>query len=211
MLEAHHGWRQGVAAAVAIAAIAGIAGILGGASISDAQQTAQGPAPQIFNGVAVNPGTPGGASGTGQLEVVTVIIERWSTEQERQALIQAFDQKGADGLLSVLQKMERLGTLRASSTLGWDLRYAVQVPTEDGGRRVIVATERKVSHWQAGSDKRTGYPFTLVELHLDKDDKGDGRLSVATKIHRSKDGQHFELENYSAEPIQLQNVHRQKN
>lgn len=204
----HHGWRRGIS--VMAASMASMA-ILGGAALSNAQHTVQGTSPEIFNAYALNTAAAQESGDKGRLEVVTVIIERWSTEEERQALLQAFDKKGPDGLLSALQKMERLGTLRASSTLGWDLRYAFQEPTEDGGRRIIVATERKVSHWQAGSDKRTDYPFTLVELRLDKEGKGEGRLSVATKIVRSKDGKSIELENYSAEPVQLQDVHKQKN
>jgi hypothetical protein len=210
----HHGRRRGilaVAASSVIVVIATIAAILGGAALANAQHTVQGTSPEIFNAYAVNTAVAQEPGGKGRLEVVAVIIERWSTEEERQALVQAFDQKGPDGLLAVLKKMERLGTLRASSTLGWDLRYAFQEPTEGGGRRIIAATERKVSHWQAGNDQRAGYPFTLVELRLDKDGKGEGRLSVATKIARSKDGKGFELENYSAEPIHLQDVHRQKN
>ena len=46
---------------------------------------------------------------------------------------------------------------------------------------------------------------------LDKDGKGEGRLSIATKIARSKDGKSIELASYSAEPVQLQDVHKQKN
>lgn len=201
----HHGWRRGVLAAIASAAI------LGGAALSNAQHKTQGNGPEIFNAYAVNTAAAKEPGDKGRLEVVTVIVERWSTEQERQGLVQAFEQKGPDGLLAELKKRERLGTLRASSTLGWDLRYAFQEPAEGGGRRIIVATERKVDHWKVGNDQRAGYPFTLVELRLDKDGKGEGRLSIATKIARSKDGKSIELASYTAEPIQLQDVHKQKN
>lgn len=208
MANTHRGWRRwrrGISVAVASVAL------LGGASFLDAQHKVQGTPPEIFNAHAVNRGTAKEPGEKGKLEVVTVIIERWSTEEERQTLVKAFDQKGAEGLLAALQKMERLGTLRASSTLGWDLRYAAQTPTEGGGRRILVATDRRVSQWQVGGDQRAGYPFTLVELRVDKDGKGEGRASIATKIARSKDGQRLELETYSAEPVQLQDVRQQKN
>ncbi len=199
-----NGWQRGIAAALASVVV------LSGASLTDAQQAVQKPAPEIFAAYAVNLGEAGGPRGAGKSGMVYVIIDRWSTEQERQALVQAFDQKGPAGLVSALQKTERLGLLRTSTSLGWDLHYAVQVPTEDGGRRIIVGTERRVNYWEANSDTKTDYPFTLLELHLDKDDKGEGRVSLATKITRSKDGKRLELENFSAEPVRLQDVHRQK-
>jgi len=173
-----------------------------------AQPAAPEEGPIRFTAQGINMGSIGGGGGS---KIFQFIIDRWSTEEERQALVQAFDQKGAKGLLAALQETKRLGTLRSSTAFEWDLRYAVQVPTEDGGRRIIVGTERRVNYWQTnGGTKTLEYPFTLVELHLDKDDKGEGRVSLATKITRSKDGKRIELENYSAEPVHLQDVHRQK-
>jgi hypothetical protein len=142
---------------------------------------------------------------------VSIIIDRWSTEAERQTLIQAFQKKGPEGLLSALQKTERIGTLRTPNTLGWDLHYAVQAPTQDGGRRIMVATDRAIAFGEASRNTRSmDYPFTLIELHLDKDNKGEGRMSLATKIVRSKDGKTLELENYGSEPVRLKNVRRRK-
>lgn len=205
MRNADHGWRRRLAAAFASAAA------LGGASLSDAQHTVQTPAPEIFTAYATNLGTADGTRGESRSGSVHVIIDRWSTEEERQALVQAFEHKGANGLLSALQKAERLGTLRTPNSLQWDLRYAVQVPTADGGRRIIVGTDRRIDYWEVRRDaKTTDYPFTLVELRLDQEDKGEGRMSLATKIGRSKDGQRIELENYTSDPVRLQDVFKQK-
>jgi hypothetical protein len=201
MSTAHHGWRRGSAAAVAGAAV------LGGAALTGAQHTVQKPAPEVFTAF-VKVSEPAGAERSG---ILHVSIERWSTEEERQALVQAFERKGPEGLLSALRQAPRVGTLRASTSLGWDLHYAVQAPTADGGRRIVVGTDRRVSHWEVGRDVKTSYPFTLVELRLDKEDKGDGRMSLATKIGRSKDGKRLELEPYAADPLSLQDVRRQKN
>ncbi len=54
------------------------------------------------------------------------------------------------------------------------------------------------------------YPFTLVEIRLDKDGKGEGKASVATKITFDKDKNQVELENYSSEPVRLNNVKVEK-
>lgn len=204
MSKAYYCRLRGIAVAVASAAV------LGGASLAHAQQAAREPGLEIFTAYIVDTETRD-PSEKKQGDLIHVIIERWSTEQERQALVQAFEQKGADGLLAALRKSESLGKLRKSIARSWDLRYAVQVPTADGGRRIVVATDRWLDYWEANREEKASYPFTLIELRLDKEDKGDGRASPATKISRSQDGKHFELDHYSSEPLRLEDVRKQKN
>ena len=176
---------------------------------SAAEAPKKGPIEKLIAN-AINLGSgrvvPGGQAG-----FVLITIDRWSTPAERQALVEAFQQKGQDGLLRALQKTPRVGVLRTPDRLGWDLRYAVEIPTEDGGRRILLATERRIGFWEASQSPRVSdYPFTLIEVRLDAESKGEGRMAMATKVSRSKDGQHIELENYGTEPVRLQNVRREK-
>ena len=205
MPKTHYGWLPGIAVVVASAAV------LGGASLMDAQQEAKKPSLEIFTGSVVYDDTVVVEPGKERADRVNVIIERWSTEQERQALIQAYDKGGAKGLLSALQKTEPVGVLRTTLSRSWDLHYAIQEPRADGGRRIIVGTDRLINHWEVNSQKKASYPFTLVELHLDKDDQGDGRISLGTQINRSKDSKSLELEFYDAAPVRLRDVRKQKN
>jgi hypothetical protein len=95
--------------------------------------------------------------------------------------------------------------------MGWRLSYTRQVPTDEGGRRVIILTDRYISMWEARNQPRSSdYPFTLVEIRLDKDGKGEGKASVATKISFDKDKNQVELENYSSEPVRLTTVKVEK-
>jgi hypothetical protein len=161
-----------------------------------------------FSAFAVNMGTAFGLPGTGPKSgQVQITIERWSTAEERQALVSAFQQKGPDGLLRALQKNKRVGFIRTPTSLGYDLQFSRQVPGEDGGRRIIIATDRYIGAREAREQPRTvDYPFTLIELRLNKNNEGEGKLAIATKIVMSKDKQHVELENYGTEPVRLQNV-----
>lgn len=192
------------------AAVAGLA-ILGGAALAIAQPKAKEKAVEVFNALVVNTEKAGESSGAGRTEVVHVIIERWSTEEERQTLIKAYDQKGPDGLVTALNKLPPLGTLRTSSSIGWDLHYAIQTPTADGGRRIVIGTDRRIDYWDVSRDKKTAYPFTLIELNVDQDGKGDGRMSLASKISRSPDGKGLAIEHYDKDPVHLQDVHKQRN
>ena len=157
---------------------------------------------------------------TGANATVDINITRWSTDEERKALITTFLEKGPDKLLDLLQKQKDCGVIRVPGymgqdqnniRMGWRLRYTRQVPTAEGGRKVTILTDRYISMWEARNQPRSfDYRFTLVEIHLDKDGKGEGKASVATKISFDKDKNQVELENYSSEPVRLNNVKVEK-
>jgi hypothetical protein len=181
--------------------------------LAAAVAAAQDALPMKFVGNAINLG--GGAarpvSPRGRMQTVEIAIERWSTDEERNQLVEAFTSKGSDGLLRALQKTKRVGYIRTPDRLAWDLHYARQRPTGDGGRQVFLATDRNVRFWEVYENTRsTDYPFTLIQLQLDGESKGEGRMSLATQISVSKDKQHIELENYGSEPVRIENLRLQK-
>jgi hypothetical protein len=50
------------------------------------------------------------------------------------------------------------------------------------------------------------YPFTFVEVRLNKDGEGEGKLAVATQLQFDKKKNTIVFENYSNEPVRLQQV-----
>jgi hypothetical protein len=145
--------------------------------------------------------------GTGGNSTVIIQIDRWSSEAERQNLRKVFFEKGPDKLLDALQDTKRVGFMRLPNSIGYDLRAARLDPMEDGGQRVLILTDRRIGFREAASQPRTiDYPFTLIEIRLNKDGEGEGRMSVATKITFNEKKNTLELENYSSEPVRLQNV-----
>jgi hypothetical protein len=139
---------------------------------------------------------------------IDIVIERWSTDEEREQLRTALIEKGSDALLAALQKLKpRAGYISSSSSLGWDVRYARQQPFGDGGKRVIIATDRPMSFWELRNQPRSvDYEFTLAEIRLTKDGKGTGKLVTAAKITYNKDTRSVEIENYGLEPVRLSEV-----
>jgi hypothetical protein len=135
---------------------------------------------------------------------VDIIIDRYSPDADRDRLLEALDQ-GQDRLLKVLQDMPVVGHLTTPGSIGYDVHFARQHPSEDGGRTVTVMTDRRIGFWEATNRPRSiDYPFTLVQLQLDKEGKGVGKASIVTKI--TKDGKTIELENFSSEPVRLTEV-----
>jgi hypothetical protein len=157
---------------------------------------------------------------TGANATVEIRIDRWSTAAERERLIATFLEKGQDALLRALQKTSVKGRMRIPGwqgpdpqqvRMGWDLRYAMDFPGEDGGRKIVIATDRYIGFWEARNQPRSiDYPFTFVEIHLNADGTGEGKLAVATKLSFDKKKNLVELENYSSEPVRLQQVRADK-
>jgi len=153
---------------------------------------------------------------TGSNAMVQLTVNAWSTAEERERLITAVLEKGPDALLKELQKTPDKGRFQIPTArqpdphklaMGLDLHYAWQSPLPDGGRRIVLATDRYIGFQEARNQPRTiDYPITLIELRVDSSGKGQGKLAYATKISFNKKDNQLEIENYSSEPVRLNNV-----
>jgi hypothetical protein len=161
------------------------------------------PAPLHLTAWAVNMSN----IGIGSNAVVDITIERWSTDDERQTLIATFLEKGPEKLLGALQKLKRVGYIRLPNSLGYDLHFARQVALDEGGSKIVIATDRRIGFQEARAQPRSiDYPFTLIEIRLTPEGSGEGKMSLATKISFNRKQNVVELENYASEPVRLQNV-----
>jgi hypothetical protein len=157
---------------------------------------------ESFTAIAVVNNNLAAGAGT-----VLIDITRWSTPAETEALAQTLMQKGPEALLSKLQQERPTGTIRTPDSLAYDLRFAHQAPGKDGGRRIVLATDRPIGFWEARSGSRTlDYPFTVVQMELGADDKGTGTLSYATKIEAA--GNVIQLENFATAPVMLTKIEK---
>jgi hypothetical protein len=140
---------------------------------------------------------------------VIIEITRWSTDAERTKLVTTLREKGSRTLLNELAKMRSVGTIRTPDTLAYDLRYAHQTRGKDGGREIVLATDRPIAFWERVSGSRTlEYPFTLIHMQMGPDGKGTGTLSLETKIRAA--GNVIEAENYSTAPVRLTEIQAEK-
>lgn len=168
-------------------------------SFAVAQTTGQ---PERFTANAISLGPE---YGTGQ-QMVEITVNRWSPNAERERLVSVLQQKGPEELLKQLQKNKPLGRIRTPDTLGYDLRYAQETPAEDGGRTIVIATDRPIGFWEATERPRSvDYPFTVIEMKLDREGHGSGTLSYATRII-PRGNNVIELENFATQPIMLNNI-----
>ena len=157
---------------------------------------------------------------TGANAVIDIRVNKWSTDQERTKLISTLVDKGQDKLLDVLRDLPEKGRISIpgrqgpdpnQTRLGWTLRYAMKSPLEDGGTRILIATDRYMSFAEVRNRPRTyDYPFTFLEIHLNKEGTGEGKMAVATQLQFDKKKNTIVFENYSTEPVRLTNVKVEK-
>jgi hypothetical protein len=144
---------------------------------------------------------------TGRTGRIDISVNRWSTPDERATLLNTLFKKEQDAVLDVLRHMRPVGRLTAPGSIGYDLRYAEQRRAPDGGRIVILATDRPMSFWEVVNQPRSAdYPFTWIQLNMRADGGGEGSLAVAAKITGEEADSLIEVENYTLQPVRLQNV-----
>lgn len=156
--------------------------------------------PERFTANAVSLSTQ---YGTGQ-QTVEINVNRWSPSSDRETLIAAL-MKSPDELLKQLQKMRPVGTIRTPDSIGYDLHYAQQTPLPEGGRSIVIATDRPIGFWEATNRPRSiDYPFTVIQMNLDRNGMGSGTMLYATRITTKNNI--IELEDFATQPIMLNNI-----
>jgi hypothetical protein len=160
-----------------------------------------------FTATAVNMEAP-----TGMVAMpLDIVLERWSNDQERDQVMNAMLEGAPGKLLDVIRHLPRIGGLHSPGTVGWDLRYARHAVGTDGRDRITILTDRPISFGEMRDQPRTiDYPFTVIELRIGSNGKGEGQLTIGTKITMDKATGTLVLENYNIQQVALNNVQREK-
>lgn len=192
---------------------AALAAVLAATSIISAQQPAAPITPAdkiVISGWALNFSN----TATGANQTIQITIDKWSPPAERDRLIEVFMAKKQDGLVGALEDLPEKGRFNFPGYMGPDpnntmrlgtpIRYAMSTSLPDGGRRIVIMTPRIMGFQELRNQPRTvDYPFTLFQMQFDKNGKGEGRMAYGTKIEFDKKKQVIDLENYSSEPVRL--------
>lgn len=134
---------------------------------------------------------------------IVIRIDQYSTDAEIQKLKEVLAEKGQNALRDALWDVEK-GHLRVGANLGYPIAVARQRATENG-RVIRLGIVRPLSFRELISGAlSTDYPFSRIELVLDKDGKGEGEMIAAAKV--SLEGDSIEIESYTARPLKLLNV-----
>ena len=144
------------------------------------------PKPEIIQAVAMGTSTQ-----VGQQFHVRLIINEYSTEEDRQILIEAFEKGKNQGLVNALEKMRAVGRIAIEGTLGYDISYIRSIPTPTG-RKIRFITNRLLRFGETYYSTRSAdYNLTGGELDLNDQDrsKSTGVLYPLAKLRLDKDKQ----------------------
>jgi hypothetical protein len=127
---------------------------------------------------------------------VKIIIYEFSSPEDRDILVQAFQHGQNDGLVNALEKMRSVGRIQIPGTVGFDLSFIREVLTPTG-RTIRFVTNRKIAFGEAYWDTQSkSFNLTAGEINLNDNDKSksDGVLFPAAQLIVNKEGElQFEL------------------
>ncbi|HEV7966846.1 MAG TPA: hypothetical protein VGP19_04715 [Candidatus Acidoferrales bacterium] len=157
--------------------------------------------PETIDATALGTGTQ-----MGQQISIALNIYDYSTQADKQTLVQAFEKAKNQGLVDALSKMKPAGHIEITGTLGYDCSYIRMIPTATG-RKIRFVTNRLLSIGEVYRDSRsTAYDLTAGEFDLNDTDKSKstGVLYPAAEFEIDKQG---ELQiNLIGNPWQLADV-----
>ena len=105
----------------------------------------------------------------GQSFNVTIHIEEYSSSEERQILVDAFEKAKSQGVFNALGKMKSKGRIAITGTLGYDISFVRKIQTADGWK-IRVLTNRPITFGEAWTDSRSmDYNLSALELDVSSD------------------------------------------
>ena len=122
---------------------------------------------------------------------ITLNIYDYSTQADKQILVQAFQQGKDQGLVNALSKMKAAGHIEVTGTLGYDCSYIQMIPTPTG-RKIRFVTNRPLRFGEVYWDTRsTAYNLTAGEFDVNDTDKSKstGVLYPAAELAIDKQGE----------------------
>jgi hypothetical protein len=116
---------------------------------------------------------------------MSVYLDRWSTNAERDQLVKAITENGPEKLLDAFREVGRIGTVSWPGGLEYTVRYAWRSQRPDGSDIVFVV-DRPLWVWWDVKMPSTPYEFTVIQMRLGKDGSGEGRVSLGVPVASDK-------------------------
>jgi hypothetical protein len=127
----------------------------------------------------------------GEIVGVSIEIYEFSTPEDRQVLIQAFEKGQNQGLVNALSKMKAVGHCSITGTLGYDVSFIRMIPTPTG-RKIRWITNRLLRFGEVYADTQSqSFNLTAGEFDINDTDKSKstGILYPLCQLAMDKEGQ----------------------
>jgi hypothetical protein len=128
-----------------------------------------------------------------------ISIDGYSTTQEIQDLVRIMNEGGYQPFMTAFRESNK-GTFQVIGGRGLNVTiHATNSTTTDKGRRVRLFTERQ--SWDVDVQQRMSgrYLFMVIELDIDAQGRGEGRIYPAAEIEFNSEGK-IEMKSYDSAP-----------
>jgi hypothetical protein len=145
---------------------------------------------------------------TGQTSRIEIVINRWSTDGEREVLKAVLKAAGSEAMVKEMQNLPQVGYIRTPQSMGDALTFARQTTLPDGSRQIVVATNRPIS--VAGSlapGTAQKYDLSVIEMRWKKGEtKGEGKMTLAAQAYIDSKTGNVQIQNYMGMPSVLRDI-----
>jgi hypothetical protein len=169
----------------------------------------------VAMGTSNPPVIPSGSTAT-----LDINITRWTTDEERLALLTTLLEHGQEGLTAALRKQPETGWVRSTGPTARGrtttfpserLRYARQLVNEDGSRRIVLALDRPISLYEGVNRPRwRTHDITMLFIDVDAKGKGSGQLAIGVRLDADAATGMLSIENFGTEPVRLTRVRQER-
>jgi len=167
--------------------------------------TSQEPAQAAKEEFSANLMTWGSGAAAGKSTRLNMTVDRWATEEELAGFKKMLTEGGPDALYKALAG-GNMGKIKTTQSYEYAIYLAISAPAEKG-RIVRLVTERPVFMKEAVGDTNTlEYIYSYIELVLDANGKGSGKILATAKIVVDKSGK-VDVET-SGQPQTLMNARK---
>jgi hypothetical protein len=140
---------------------------------------------------------------------IEILVSDWSTGDTHRMLTRTLLERGPLAFLDELCNLWPRGSVRVPGNRDVPIRYAWQVIERGGAERIYIASDSTIapanSWFRSPSDAE---PLVFLELRLDRNGTGVGKLSEARRLTVDQSRDVIELRDYTERSAQLVMVER---
>ena len=135
---------------------------------------------------------------------VEIVVSDWSTGETHRLLTRTLLERGPFAFVDALCSLWPRGSIRVLGDRDVPIRYAWQVTERGGDERIFIASDSPIpltAAWFRMSPDTE--PLVFLELRLDRNGGGVGKLSEARRLTVDQSRDVIELRDYADRPTQL--------
>jgi hypothetical protein len=163
------------------------------------------PAVERYTANALNIGGDAGPAAT----LVQIDIDRWSTDDEHNRLVDPLATNKQSDAATVLRNLPRVGMIRALDLAGDPIYYARKTTAKDKSESILLLAIRPMRSFElAMKPNMSAFPFTVIEFNVDASGRGSGTITLAATLTGGREKAIGSVADRIVQPVRLTSVRK---